>query len=114
MKKADKLNKLITLLGASQSDSALLEIYLDQAGDEIMNWLYSSTNEDPSEYPFPEKYDWVQINACITGFNLSGGENETHHSENGITRDFKYSDMLDYIHAHVYPYVGIPYESSES
>ena len=103
----EKLNNLIALLGASESDSDLLTIYLNQAEAEIMNWLYSSTAEDPTEFPFPSRYDWVQINACIAGFNLSGGENETHHAENGITRDFKYSDMVDYIHGHVFPYVGV-------
>ena len=108
MTRTEKLNNLITLLGASESDSTLLGVYLDQAEAEIMNWLYSSTGENPSEYSFPERYDWVQINACIAGFNLSGAENQATHSENGIQRTFKYSDMVDYIHAHVYPYVGVP------
>lgn len=104
----EKLENLTTLLGASESDSSLLTVYLKQAEQEIMNWVFSSTREDPSEYPFPSRYDWVQINACIAGFNLSGAENQATHSENGISRTFKYSDMVDYIHAHVYPYVGIP------
>lgn len=108
MTKTEKLNNLMTLLGASESDSALLEVYLDQAGDEIIAWLYSNYSEPPEGLPVPPKYEWTQINACIAGFNLSGAENETHHSENGITRDFKYSNMVDYIHAHVYPYVRIP------
>lgn len=108
MKKADKLNNLMTLLGASESDSALLQLYLDQAREEILIWLFSNTTEDYTEYDLPQKYDWTQINACIAGFNMIGAEGEASHSENGISRTFKYSDMVDYIHSHVYPYIGTP------
>lgn len=108
MTNQEKLNNLITLLGASESDSSLLQVYLDQAEAEIISWLYSNIGEAPEGLPVPTKYEWTQINACIAGFNLSGAENETHHSENGITRDFKYSSMVDYIHSHVFPYVGVP------
>ena len=108
MTRSDKLDNLKILLGISNNDEdAQLNVYLDMAETEIMNWLYSSTGEDVNEYPFPERYDWTQINACIAGFNLSGAENQVTHSENGISRTFKYSDMVEYIHAHVFPYVGV-------
>ena len=50
----------------------------------------------------PTKYDVTQVNAVVAGFNLQGGENQFRHSENGIIREWHYSDMLDYIRAHVY------------
>lgn len=109
MTDSSKLENLKILLGIEGNDEdAQLGVYLEMAQTEIMNWLYSSTGEDPTMFRFPERYDWVQINACIAGFNLNGAENQATHSENGISRTFKYSDMVDYIHAHVYPYVGIP------
>lgn len=102
----NKLANLKTLLGIKTTDEdAQLGVYLEMAKDEIMNWLYSSAGESEGA-PFPERYDWIQINACIAGFNLSGAENQMTHSENGISRTFRYSDMIEYIHAHVYPYVG--------
>ena len=108
MTDVNKLSNLKILLGINTTDEdAQLGVYLEMAKDEIMNWLYSSVGGSEGN-PFPEKYDWVQISACIAGFNLSGAENQMTHSENGISRTFKYSDMVDYIHAHVYPYVGIP------
>ena len=53
------------------------------------------------------EYEPTQVMACVAGFSLSGAENETDHSENSVIRKFKYSDMLDYIHAHVLPFVGV-------
>lgn len=106
MTDTEKLNNLKILLDIHTNDADdQLGVYLGMAKTEILNWLYSSVGT-PEGVQFPERYDWVQINACIAGFNLSGAENQMTHSENGISRTFKYSDMVDYIHAHVYPYVG--------
>ena len=108
MTDTSKLDNLKILLGIdNDNEDAQLGVYLEMAKTEIMNWLYSSTGQDPTEYAFPERYDWTQINACIAGFNLNGAENQAAHSENGISRTFKYSDMVEYIHAHVFPFVGV-------
>lgn len=53
------------------------------------------------------QFDTIQVMACIVGYGLSGAENQVSHSENGINRSFKYSDMVQFIHAHVLHYVGI-------
>jgi hypothetical protein len=49
----------------------------------------------------------VQIMACVAGYNLTGAENEQSNSENGISRTFKYSDMVDYIRSHILQFVGV-------
>ena len=49
----------------------------------------------------PLKYGIVHVDAVVAGYNLQGGENEFKHVENGITREFNYASMVDYIHAHV-------------
>ena len=53
------------------------------------------------------KFDNVQIMACVAGYGISGAENQTSHSENGINRNFKYSDMVDYLHAHIPAHCGV-------
>lgn len=53
------------------------------------------------------EYAPVLAMACVVGYGLGGVENEVAHSENGIARTFKYSDMVDYIHSHVLPYIGV-------
>ena len=49
----------------------------------------------------PERYDGTQIYAVVAGYTHAGAEGQTAHSENGISRTFKYSDMVDYIHNNV-------------
>ena len=99
-----KLNKLKLLLGIEASDTSeddLLNTYLSLAEEEILNWMYIKFPEIPEDTEMPDKYEITQIHAVIAGYNLRGGENELKHTENGITREWNYSDMVDYIHGHV-------------
>lgn len=104
----EKLIRLKLILDISETDSdALLGEYLAMAKDEILNWLYinSSIPEDVTEVP--TRYEQVQIQAVIDGLSISGAEGQSNHSENGISRTFVYEDMVAYVHAHVYPYIGL-------
>ena len=49
----------------------------------------------------------TQVHAVIAGYSISGAENQTAHSENGISRSFKYEDMIAYIRSHVIPIVKV-------
>lgn len=103
MTDAEKLTTLKTMLKIDGEDEdAQLNVYLSIAHDEILNWMYINEADVPEGAEMPAKYDMTQINAVIAGFNLQGGENQFRHSENGITREWHYSDLLDYIRAHVY------------
>jgi hypothetical protein len=101
----EKVELLITLLDASSDASDKLEAFLQIAEKEILSWRYSYAGDIPKEVP-PE-YEMTQINAVIAGFNLSGAENQTQHSENGIQRTFKHADMLAYIRSNVIPIAGV-------
>lgn len=100
-----KLNMVKTMLGidaADESRDAMLNAYLEMSKAEILNWMYINYPEIPADAEFPAKYDITQLNAVVAGYNLRGGENELKHTENGVTREFNFSDMLMYIRAHVY------------
>ena len=102
----DKLSMLKTLLGISADDTSSderLEVYLYVAEREILAWRYSLADHIPSS--LPAEYDMIQVHAVIAGYSISGAENQTTHSENGINRTYKYEDMIAYIHAHVLPMV---------
>lgn len=102
----EKVEMVMALLG--ETGSALeekIEVYLKAAAKEIIAWRYSYTGNSVEEVP--EEYEMTQIHAVIAGYTLSGAENQTLHSENGVQRTFKYSDMLSYIRAHVIPKVGV-------
>ena len=98
----EKLNMLRSLLEVDMAENDRLTVYLNAAGREILNWRYSYASEIPEAVP-PE-YEMTQIYAVIAGYSQSGAENQTKHTENGISRDFKYADMIAYIHANVIPF----------
>ena len=50
-----------------------------------------------------ERKSWPRV----AGFGLQGLENQTASTENAITRQFKYSNMLEFIHAGVVPYAQV-------
>lgn len=103
----DKLATLKTLLGADTAQEDVLIAYLQSAQAEIFSWKYGyiATADRPTELPADDEQ--VQIWAVIAGFSQRGAENQTSHSENGISRSFAYSDMLRYIRANLAPYVGV-------
>jgi hypothetical protein len=110
MNEAEKMGLLKKLLGidaADKSQDRMLCAYLSMAQAEILNWMYINYQDRPEDAMMPTKYDITQVHAVVAGFNLQGGENEMRHSENGITRVFQFSDMVDYIRAHVYQLVVI-------
>lgn len=99
---AGKLKTLKTILqikDSSQDDD--LTVYLDMAREEILNWMYINYADKPEDVEVPAKYDGVIVQAVVAGLNMQGGENQFKHVENGITREWHYTDMLEYIRAHV-------------
>ena len=108
MTDTEKLAMLKVVLGIGASDNSqneLFNTYLSMSKSEIINWMYVNYADVPTDPTMPDKYDIVQVNAVVAGYNIQGGENQYKHVENGITREFHYSDMVDYIHAHVYQLV---------
>ena len=76
-----ELKDRINLILGEEYDASLLEVYIEQAQTECVNWEYQ-----------------------LIGISIRGAEGETQHSENGILRGYKYSDMRQYIHNHLIPY----------
>ena len=107
MTNAQKLQKLKILLGISgNSEDELLNTYLDLSSQEIIQWKYSLVGV-PENAVVPARDETAQIMAVIAGYNISGAENQTSHSENGISRTFVYGDMLAYIRHNVIPFARV-------
>ena len=99
-----KLEVLLTLLddGGEVPTSAKLSTYLQLSAGEILSWRYHLVGGVPSDVTtVPEQYDGTQIYAVVAGYTHAGAEGQSSHSENGISRVFKYSDMVDYIRKNV-------------
>ena len=86
----------------------LLNTYIAVAGNEILSWMYHLVGGIPADVTdVPSKYEGIQIYAVIVGFTQSGAEGETRHHENGVIREFKYDNMMEYIHNNVLPIVRV-------
>lgn len=111
MTDAQKLITVQTLIddgtGYMPSDN-LLSTYIAVAGNEILSWMYHLVGGVPEDVvEVPSKYEGIQIYAVVVGFTQSGAEGQGMSIENGVHRDFKYTDMLDYIHNNVLPIVRV-------
>jgi len=103
-----KLSMIKTLLEISgTSYDTQLGVYLDFAKREILNYLYILVPQPEDVTDVPTKYEMVQVQAVVAGFNLRGAENQSSHTENGISRTFVYSDMVEYIKNNVLPYAKV-------
>lgn len=89
------------------SEDTLISTYLTAAQQEIIYWRYSYVPSDSIPVEVPAEYEMTQINAVVAGYSISGAEGEVTHSENGISRTFKYEDMLAYIRSHVIPFARV-------
>ena len=106
MNDSEKLSMIKSMLGFEDaSEDKRLTAYLDASKREILAWRYSYSAEAPDEVP--AEYEMTQVSAVVAGYSQSGAENQTSHSENGISRTFKYEDMIAYIRSHVIPIVKV-------
>jgi hypothetical protein len=111
MTDSQKLITIKTMLedgsGYMPSDETL-NAYIEVAHDEILAWMYHLVGGVPSGVvDVPSKYDSTQIYAVIAGWTHAGTEGQSVSVENGVHRHFNYTDMLDYIHNHVLPFVRV-------
>ena len=107
MTNAEKLTQLKALLQITDgAQDATLAVYLDLAKAEILSWLYSGRTPDGVE-DVPTRYEPTQIMACVAGFSQAGAEGQLSHSENSISRVWKYDSMVSFIRNHVTAYVGV-------
>ena len=110
MTDAEKLATVKVLLddGGEMPSDEKLNTYLSIAKSEILAWQYHLIGGVPDDVTaIPPKYENVQIYSVVVGYTHAGSEGESRHVENSVTRDFKYSDMLDYIHNNVLPFVRV-------
>ena len=110
MTDAQKLEIITTLLddGGEVPSSEKLTKYLDLAKSEILSWRYHLIGGVPSDVTsVPGEFDGTQIYAVVAGYTQAGAEGMSRSVENGVTREFRYSEMLDYIHNKVMPYARV-------
>ena len=104
MTDAEKLANLKVLLedGGDMPSEEKLNVYLSAAKSKILTWRYHLVGGVPEGVTdVPPEYEWSQIYAVLAGYTHAGAEGETRHVENGVTRDYKETDMICYIESNV-------------
>ena len=102
MTREQKLTYLSRVIGEGES-SEILGIYLDLAGDKILNRMYPF-KEDHTGLEVPDRYAMTQLNIAIYLINKRGAEGQIQHIENGIHRNYGAADVPDGMLAEVVPY----------
>lgn len=85
-----------------ETDSSVVEAYLDVARSRIMSRAYPFVG-DPSSITFPARYDDLHVRLAVDMWAKRGAEGQSSHNENGINRSYEPQSRLL---AEVIPYVG--------
>lgn len=103
--------KKILMLKDNDSDETIAAM-LDIANDAILDRLYCASGRPEGVDTIPRDCMPILVNSVVISYSQIGAEGELSHNEDGVSRDYNYSNMLEYINRHVIPFVGGLYHAS--
>ena len=106
MTKERKIEMLCLLLEDEYVEEAVLELYLDLAGQKILNRMYPYVT-DYEGLEVPDRYVAIQLKIAHYMLNKRGAEGEIQHIENGIHRNYGSADIPDGMLAEIVPYCQV-------
>ena len=91
------------MMPGDNMDQGILEVYLELAGQKILNRMYPfKDNYDGLEVP--DRYVAVQLKIANYMINKIGAEGQIQHIENGIHRNYGSADIPDGMMEEVVPF----------
>lgn len=84
--------KAINRMLDEPEDPAVLEVYLNLAGQKILNRMYPLLS-DYTGIKVPERFEMKQIEICVYLLNKRGAEGEIQHIEGGTHRNYGSADI---------------------
>lgn len=103
MTREQKLTYLGKMIDNESEEEDILSIYLDIAGDKILNRMYPYI-EDYTGMEVPDRYVMIQLNVAAYLLNKRGAEGEIQHIENGIHRNYGSADIPDGMLKDIHPF----------
>lgn len=103
MTREDKITMLSKMIDDENEEEDVLGVYLDIAGDKILNRMYPY-RESYDGLEVPARFAMIQLNIAAYMLNKRGAEGEIQHIENGIHRNYGSSDIPDSLLKDVYPF----------
>ena len=98
------LNKINAILSTTDVSDEVLEVYLDMATNEILIWTFG---RDTELTDIPTWLEPIAIMAVVVGVNGNGTEGDKADTIDSVSHDFKYAEMLEYIHENAPSYVKV-------
>lgn len=103
MTQAEKIAKLRTMIDDHDEPDEVLSVYLDLAGDKILNRMYPYKT-DYTGLEVPDRYASVQLKVSAYMLLKRGAEGQIQHIENGIHRNYGSADIPEEMLREVVPY----------
>lgn len=103
--------KKMLMITDSDADDTIATM-LDIANDAILDRLYCVSGRPEGTDTIPRDCMPILVNSVVISFSQVGAEGELLHNEDGVSRTYNYSNMLEYINRHVIPFVGGLYHAS--
>ena len=103
MTRDQKISMLGSLVEEEIGNEAILGIYLDMAGNKILNRMYPF-RDSYEGLEVPDRYLMTQINIAVYLLNKRGAEGQIQHIENGVHRNYGDADIPDGMLADVVPF----------
>ena len=104
MSNTTTLNKIKAILSTTDVGDEVLEVYLDMATNEILIWTFG---RDTELTDIPTWLEPIAIMAVVVGVNGNGTEGDKADTIDSVSHDFKYAEMLEYIHENAPSYVKV-------
>lgn len=104
MSNTTTLNKIKAILSTTDISDEVLAVYLDMAKNEILIWTFG---KDTELTDIPMWLEPIAIMAVVIGVNGNGTEGDKADTIDSVSHDFKYAEMLEYIHENAPSYVKV-------
>lgn len=101
-----KIDMLRRMMDGDETDSGILEVYLELAGQKILNRMYPYI-EDYTGMEVPDRYAMIQLNVAAYLLNKRGAEGEIQHIENGVHRNYGSADIPDGMLKDIHPFCQV-------
>jgi len=98
-----KVAMLRSMMGGDDEDSGVLEVYLELAGNKILNRMYPY-KENFDGMDVPDKYVMLQLKISCYMLGKRGAEGEIQHIENGIHRNYGDADIPESMLSDIIPF----------
>ena len=98
----EKLNMVKALISDVNVSDEQINTYLNVAAQRILAAAYPCT----SKVEVPSRYETLQCELAVRMIARRGGEGETGHAENGISRSYANADDSDLL-SRIVPAVGV-------